>query len=238
MFTRSAFRAGRAPAVPEAFPESATARRKQKDATEEKEKEEKEKEKEMEEELEEGEILPSSLSEVTPKASRPLSPIADRLRSVPVVRWGADKAQFQSIDMIVESPSKPIAKVARADAVKVLVKATRNPRRTSLPDRPVALRRHGTETHEDRSTEEEKLNVADESSISAGRNRDVDMDQNSEVEEGIDSHREALCIKWGLRVWNDLTEVTIYPALLIEHIDEAMIVRVKDLVLSISSCDR
>ena len=226
MFTRSAFRAIRTPAVPEAFPESATARRKQKEVEEEKEegeKEKEEKEKEMEEE-EEGEILPSSPSQVTSKASRPLNPIAERY--------------FQSIDEIVESHSKPIAKIARADAVKVLVRATRNPRRTSLPDRPVALRRHGTETHEDRSTEEEKLNVADESSISAGRNRDVDMDQNSEVEEGIDSHRETLCIKWGQRVWNDLTEVTIYPALLIEHIDEAMIVRVKDLVLSISPCDR
>ena len=42
--------------------------------------------------------------------------------------------------------------------------------------------------------------------------------------------RDKLCIKWGERVWNDLTEVTLYSMFDIEHSDEAMILRVKDLV--------
>ena len=73
------------------------------------------------------------------------------------------------------------------------------------------------------------------SSVAAEEARYAEMVRKSAVQEATDADRESLCIKVGKMVGGDRTEVTIWPMLDIEHSDQAMITRVKDLVCRFSS---
>ena len=79
-------------------------------------------------------------------------------------------------------------------------------------------------------TEAATSSQAQTGGISAGEKPYLDM--------APDLMREQLCIKAAGMVWDDLSQVLIWPMNDIAHNDDAMIQRVKDLVNSIPICDR
>ena len=164
--------------------------------------------KQKEENEEESQPLPNPPSPVTSEASRSQTPIP---------RLG---------DLITESSSNPISINASAKPLDILAETA------------VSRRSAGTEARARELIEKEDLNQAENiSSRAAGKAHYVDMVQDLAVEEAIDASRETLCQRVGEMLGEDPTLVTIYPMLDIEHSDEAMITRVKDLVCCFSSSD-
>ena len=124
-------------------------------------------------------------------------------------------------DLITESSSNPISINASAKPLDILAETA------------VSRRSAGTEARARELIEKEDLNQAENiSSRAAGKAHYIDM-----VQEAIDASRETLCQRVGEMLGEDPTLVTIYPMLDIEHSDEAMITRVKDLVCYSSSSD-
>lgn len=205
MFSRSAFRSVRVPPLPEGFPNSDAARGKEKDQNEK----------------EEGEPKDSPPSSSTLGASRSETPIA-----------GGVHPQHPLIGSIVGGSAESMDKNASPDYSDVPAgKATASSAQTSILDEVVALMHSKIDAHAGQTTEGKDPNQAQDVGVIAARGeRSTDMVQKSALEEATEFPRDKLCIGWGERVWDDLSEVTIYPMIGITRSDEAIIVRVKDLV--------
>ena len=160
---------------------------------------------EKEREEHEKEEAESSTDLPFPVASKPPSPVKSRLG-----------------DMIIGSSSSTISKNTGPKPLDIVAEAA-------------ASRRIETETSASEPTESEDLNQAEKtSSFATGKSHKVEVIENLAVEKALLPDREKLCVKIGEMLGEDRTEFTIYSMLHIEHSDEAMILRVKDLVLTFS----
>ena len=216
MFTRSAFISSRTSPVPD-FSRSDTARGKQKE----------------EDQTEEGEK----------ERSQPLLDSPILLRSGPSVSQSANfPLDSHSEGSIAESSFTPLNQRASLEPLNILAEAaaarhtpvkSRDQLRPAKRAKKKALKRQlaGME-RESQAGESSKSSAGSYYCPDTVSSLAVDED-----DEDIERYREKLCIKWGERVWKDVSEFTIYPMLNIEHSDRAMIVRVKDLVFSIPSWD-
>ena len=120
---------------------------------------------------------------------------------------------------------------------QVSSKATTSGRtQTSWPDQMAVSPRTEIEARTCRSNETEDLNRAEKTTrIATGMSGYFDIDTKLLAERAKEFERERLCIKVGEGDGEDRTLVTIWEMGDIELNDEAMIVRVKDLVCSLPS---
>lgn len=139
--------------------------------------------------------------------------------------------------LIEESSSSPIRENTDPDPLDILGEvATSSPTQTNIPDSAAVSRRAETRAYAPQPTDMENLTGAEKiSSIAAGKGHWFGTVQKLAVEAATNPDRNNLCRKVGEMLGEDLAEVTIFPMLDIDQSDEAMIARVKDLVLSVSS---
>lgn len=141
---------------------------------------------------------------------------------LPVVSTPPSPLKSHSEDMIIGSSSGTIGK-------------NTGPKPLDSPAEAAASRRIEAATKVREPTESEDVNQVEKtSSVAAGKNHKVEVVEKSALKNAILPVREKLCVKVGEMLGEDRTEFTIYPMLDIEHSDEAMIIRVKDLVLTVS----
>lgn len=142
----------------------------------------------------------SSLNSPLPVVSEPRSPVKSRSR-----------------DLIIGSSSGTIGKNTGPKPLDILAEAATS-------------RRIETETNAREPIESEDLNQVKKISGVAAEKNKVEVIEDLAVDKALLPDRESLCIKIGEMLGEDRTEFTIYPMLDVEHSNEAMITRVKDLV--------
>ena len=165
---------------------------------------------------EEGQRSPSAPSLVKSTASTSGGPTAEGTTSRSQSKYGArgPDYDFKALHRLAEAASSSHSHQTYLDRLLNMMS-------TETQD-------CSPQTHENESKAEKASN------ISARKNASANVVQNLAVRAAPEFERETLCRRWGERVWNDIAEVTIYTMFDIEHSDEAMIVRVKDLVRPIS----
>ena len=211
MFTRTAFISMRTPPVPEAFPKSANSREK------EKEEHKMEGEQKMEEEQK---IEDEQKVEEEQPFTRPLLPVYSET-------WMSPTPIAQGIALRPRSGDRSTDSNSGLEALYLLAeKATSRRTRPISLDQTIVSKSTEAQESSPRALETES-EAKRESSIATGKHYLEDI---LAVQEPKEFQRDRLCIKWGEKVWNDIEEVTIYTMFDIEHSDEAMIIRVKDLV--------
>ncbi len=157
-------------------------------------------------------------------------PSPHRVRSPSPVPSGASRSQSpipRLKDLIMEDSPNPSSENVSARPVGIIAEAAGS-RHAQLEARMRQL----FELRQ--SIEKENLNKARISNVAAEEARYAEMVRKSAVQEATDADRESLCIKAGKTVGGDRTQVTIWPMLDIEHSDQAMIIKVKDLVCHFS----
>ena len=175
-----------------------------------------------ENENEEAQPLPHSTFPVTSRTSTPPSP-RPRFRTLIDASSSSLTGETGSRDPL-DSP---------ADA------ATSSRAKISFQDQPAFSRNTETEARAPQLIDRDDQNQTEKmSSIAVGKVRYQKMLQNSAVEAATDPNRTGLCRKVGEMLGEDIAEFTIFPMIDIEHSDEAMIARVKDLVLSVFLADQ
>ena len=222
MFTRSAFISGRTPSVP-GFPRNDTARGKEK---EEDEKERNQPSLDSTIPLRPGPSVSQPVN--LPLDSRSEGSIAEK-SSTPI----GQRVSLGPLDILAEAAAARHTPVQSRDQLILAKRAKIKALKCQLAEKKKQMIEVETQM-----VEMEKESQARKGSKDFAGSYDYpDTVSCLAVDEDIDRYRETLCIKWGKKVWEDISEFTIYPMLNIQNSDRAMIVRVKDLVFSIPSCD-
>ena len=128
---------------------------------------------------------------------------------------------------------QPIKRVIDVDHREMSAKASSSRLQAEAIDRTTVLNSTEAEAPAVTNSPAKKKDLSQVENVSkvvAKSSLPLDIFNYPPVKQSSELSRETLCITWGKKVWDDLAEATIYPVLDIEHIDEDMITRVKDLV--------